>query len=222
MTTHATAVIPARDESVTVGSVVDAAATAGLIDEVVVVDNASEDGTAEVAASHGARVVREPQAGKGEALAAGVRATDAEVLVFLDADLLGLRPEHVDKLVSAVVVGGADVALGHFDRGSLQNTVTINLLPRLTGQRCLRRELFESLHRRDIEGYRVEAALNNRARELGLDVRSFILEGVWHRTKEEKHDTRLGGWLTKIAMLGTATGAYVAWWTIRRRRHPRL
>ena len=49
--------------------------------------------------------MREPVPGKGEALRAGVAAVpDASLLVFLDGDLVGLRPDHVDRLVGAVGV----------------------------------------------------------------------------------------------------------------------
>ena len=75
------------------GAVVYAALDAYLVDDVVVVDNASSDGTATVAAAHGARVVYEPVPGKGEAMRAGVAAaTGSDIIVFLDADLVGLRP----------------------------------------------------------------------------------------------------------------------------------
>ena len=100
------------------GAVVYAALDARLTDEVIVVDNASSDATANVAAAHGARVVHEPTAGKGEAMRAGVAAApDADVIVFLDADLFGLRPHHVDGLVASVIAGDADMACGLFDRG---------------------------------------------------------------------------------------------------------
>src|SRR6266508_3328724 len=92
------AIIPAWNEESTVGAVIYAAQDAELVDEVIVVDNASTDGTADVAADHGARVVHEPVAGKGQAMCAGVAATDADVVVFLDADLIGLRAEDVDRL----------------------------------------------------------------------------------------------------------------------------
>ena len=112
------AVIPAWNEATTVGAVVYAALDARRVDDVVVVDNASTDATAAAAAAHGARVVREPRPGKGEALRAGVAAVaDADVVVFLDADLVGLRPGHIDDLVAAVRAGGAAMACGLFDRG---------------------------------------------------------------------------------------------------------
>lgn len=218
---RATAVIPAFNEEETVGRVVAVATQAKLVDEVIVVDNGSEDATAAVAERHGARVVRHPEGGKGHAMRAGVAATDAAVVVFLDADLTGLRPDHVDRLVAAVVVGGAGMSLGLFDRGPLQNKIFLNALPKLTGERALRRELFESLDPRDIEGYKVEAAMNSRAAELGVPVRSFVLDGMFHVTKEQKWETPAEGWVKKIAMLATAVGAYASYWTIRRLRERR-
>lgn len=211
-------VIPAYNEQETVGAVVDAAVVATRVDEVIVVDNGSTDRTAEVAAEHGARTVSHPEGGKGHAMAAGVRAADAPIIVFLDADLVGLRPDHVDRLVRAVTDKGADMALGLFDRGPVQNRIFLEYLPRLTGERALRRELFESLDLDQIEGYKVEAALNSRARELGMDVRAFVLDGMFHRTKEEKYASPAEGFAKKVAMLGTALGAYLTYWTIRRRR----
>lgn len=212
------AIIPAYNEQETVGAVVDAAVAASRVDEVIVVDNGSDDRTGEVAERHGARVIRHPEGGKGHAMAAGVRATDAPIIVFLDADLVGLRPDHVDRLVRTVTDRGADMALGLFDRGPVQNRIFLEYLPKLTGERALRRELFESLDLEQIEGYKVEAALNNRARELGMDVRAFVLDGMFHRTKEEKYESSAQGFAKKVAMLGTAVGAYLTYWTIRRRR----
>ena len=142
-------VIPARNEEETVADVVAAAHRARLVDEVIVVDNGSSDGTASAAAGQGARVVTEPVSGKGEAMHTGVAATDAEVIVFLDADLIGLRPDHVDCLVEALL-DGAGMACGLFDRGPLLNPLFVHVLPTLTGERALRRELFEALRDRTV------------------------------------------------------------------------
>lgn len=204
------AIIPAWNEAATVGAVVYAALDARTVDEVVVVDNASTDDTAAVAAAHGARVVHEPTPGKGEALRAGVAATpEAEILVFLDADLVGLRPEHIDDLVTTVLEGRADMACGLFDRGPLANPLFLTSLPVLTGQRALRRELFEALELADVHGYRVEAALNTLVARQGLVRHDWVLPGLWHRTKEEKLASPVVGHATKLAMLASACWSYV-------------
>ena len=207
-----TAVIPAWNEAQTIGAVVYAARDASLVDDVVVVDNASTDGTAVVAATHGARVVFEGVRGKGEAMRAGVAAAPyAGVVVFLDADLVGLRPGHIDDLVAAVVNGDADMACGLFDRGPVANRLFLHGLPVLTGQRALRRELFDRLDGNDLHGYRVEAALNSLVARYGLVRRDGVLPGLWHRTKEEKLASPVVGHATKLAMLATACWSYARW-----------
>ena len=218
------AVIPAYNEAVTVADVVAVARASALVDEVIVVDNASDDATAAVAAAAGARVVVCEESGKGQAMRSGVSATSAQVIVFLDADLLRLRPDHVDRLVGPVLEGRAGMTQGLFDRGRLLNPLFLRALPRLTGQRAMHREVFDSLDDDDIEGYMVEAALNARADELRLRIDAFVCDGLWHRTKEEKEpDGRLVGTAKKIAMLATAVWSAVRYQVVRqvRRRRPR-
>jgi glycosyltransferase involved in cell wall biosynthesis len=80
--------------------------------QVIVVDNGSQDRTAEVAAAHGALVVREPQRGYGAACLAGVRAASvADVLIFLDADG-SFDAQEMPLLIDPIVRGEADLVLG--------------------------------------------------------------------------------------------------------------
>src|SRR5262245_1097692 len=211
------AVIPAWNEAATVGAVVYAALDARLTDEVIVVDNASSDGTANVAAAHGARVVHEPTTGKGQAMRTGVAAAGgADVIVFLDADLVGLRPQHVDGLVASVIDGDADMACGLFDRGPVANAIFLEGLPVVTGQRALRRELFEHLDLRDVRGYLAEAALNSPVPQHHARRRDRVLPGLWHRTKEEKLSNPVVGFVTKLGMLGSACWSYTRFALARR------
>lgn len=95
-------VLPARDEAFTVGELVADlhehwVRRTPLVDELVVMDSDSTDGTAEVARAAGADVVATvdvlpahgTRPGKGEALWKSLAATTGDLLVFLDADLLG-------------------------------------------------------------------------------------------------------------------------------------
>jgi len=105
--THASVavIVPARNEATTVGSVLDAVFAAGsLVDEVIVVDDHSSDDTATVAARHGARVVTlDAPTGKGGAMAAGVAASSADIIVFLDADVTSPSVHYVPRLVAPLL-----------------------------------------------------------------------------------------------------------------------
>lgn len=78
---------------------------------VIVVDNGSIDGTAEVARRCGARVLTEPRLGYGAAVQAGVEACDAEYVAVVDGDG-SMDPREVVALLDAVVAGSATMALG--------------------------------------------------------------------------------------------------------------
>jgi glycosyltransferase involved in cell wall biosynthesis len=75
----------------------------------IVVDNGSSDGSAEVAAAHGARVVREDRRGFGAACHAGLLAATGDVVCFMDADA-SLDPAELPALVGRL--GEADLVLG--------------------------------------------------------------------------------------------------------------
>ncbi|MFZ1462563.1 MAG: glycosyltransferase family 2 protein [Anaerolineae bacterium] len=115
-------IIPALNEAESIG-VVLAAIPAGLAAEVIVVDNGSTDDTAARALAAGARVVREDRRGYGFACAAGVAATQADIMVFLDADLSDY-PEEMAALLAPIRAGQADLVLGsRFLAGNLSRSV---------------------------------------------------------------------------------------------------
>lgn len=99
--------IPARNEAATIASVVEVAARlrdVGLVDELLVVDDGSEDATASKARAAGASVMASPGGpGKGEALRTAVSATDSEIVVFLDADVTNFSPRFVTDLVAPLL-----------------------------------------------------------------------------------------------------------------------
>jgi glycosyltransferase involved in cell wall biosynthesis len=78
---------------------------------VLVVDNGSTDGTAVVAAAHGARVVVEPQRGYGAAVHTGLENAREDLVAFLDGDG-SLDPDVLPGMASLVDSGRADIAVG--------------------------------------------------------------------------------------------------------------
>ena len=104
------AIIPALDEEQSIGAVIEAIPR-DVVDEVIVIDGGSRDGTREVAGQRGARVVSEPRRGYGRACARGVSEARGDVLVFLDADGAN-DPRDIRALVAPIAQERADLVLG--------------------------------------------------------------------------------------------------------------
>lgn len=121
-------VLPARQVAATIGPILDALAplrAAGAIDELVVVDAASADGTAALATARGATVVQEaevlpahgPCRGKGDALWRALATTSGEVVAFLDADTEGFDPAFALGLIGPLLEDdGLQLVKGAFRR----------------------------------------------------------------------------------------------------------
>jgi len=181
------AVIPAFNEESTIGAVIDAVRQVPRVDEVIVVSDGSDDATAAVARSHGAYVIElEANVGKGAALKAGIQRADADVYVFLDADLIGLTPEHVEALLEPVLAGRASMTVGRFTGGRVATDLAQVVAPYLSGQRAVRREVLAGIPNLELARFGVEMALTRHIHRHGIPVEEVLLVGLTHRTKEEK------------------------------------
>lgn len=103
-------IIPALNEAECLGPLL-AEVPAGLIHQVIVVDNGSTDRTAEVARASGALVIDEPRRGYGFACAAGTAVAEGEVLAFMDGDG-SFAPGELPNLLAPIARGEADLVLG--------------------------------------------------------------------------------------------------------------
>ncbi len=104
-------IIPTHNEAQAIGYVL-ADLPSSLVTEVIVVDSNSSDGTPDIAAKMGARVVQEARRGYGRACLTGLAAaTSPDIVVFLDGDYSD-RPSELPVLLAPIVEGRADITLG--------------------------------------------------------------------------------------------------------------
>lgn len=180
-------VIPAYNEADTIGPVLDVVRSMPDIDQVIVVSDGSTDATAVVARMAGARVVELPtNQGKGAAMHMGVEAAQgSDVIVFLDADLVGLTPAHVRALLNPVLSGEVEATVGVFEGGRMSTDLALALAPFLSGQRALRRHLMEKVAIGDSR-FGVELALNRALKRRGVSIREVVLQDLSQVMKEEK------------------------------------
>lgn len=180
------AIIPAYNEEKTIGSVVSVVKR-WQADEVIVVDDGSSDRTGEIAKSAGARVITLPQnVGKGGAMKAGAESTEAEVVLFVDADLTGLTLEHLTSLATPVLNGDADMTVGVFEDGRLSTDIAQKIAPFLSGQRAMLRRIVLEVPGLESSRYGVELAISRHAEKASLRVQKVELRHLAQVTKEEK------------------------------------
>ena len=104
-------IIPTHNEAQAIKRVL-ADLPSDLTTEVIVVDSNSTDGTPEIAAKMGARVIPEPRRGYGRACLTGMAAANSpDVIVFLDGDYSD-RPSELPILLAPIIEGRADITLG--------------------------------------------------------------------------------------------------------------
>jgi glycosyltransferase involved in cell wall biosynthesis len=186
-------IVAARNEADRIGATLDALAAAFPGAALWVADDASEDGTADEAMRHGARLVgrRRPH-GKGANVTAAAEAAlgdgDAGTVLLCDGDL-GTSAGRLTPLVDAVERGEADLAIGAFakrvgggfgialgfSRWATRRLGGIELDAPISGQRALRAETLRGLLP-FAPGYGMETAMNIDAARAGLRIAELELD----------------------------------------------
>lgn len=177
-------VIPAYNEETTIAEVVRVARS--LTPDVVVASNGSSDQTVAVARAAGARVLDIAEnVGKGPALLAGLKATEAEFVILLDADLVGLTRAHLSQLLVPVKRGELDMAIGVFEGGGFMTDFGNRMTPHLSGQRACRREWLLAVPHLGEERW-PEPAITDALKRQGVRWGYVELQDVSQVMKEEK------------------------------------
>lgn len=182
------AVVPARNEATTVAAVVEACRSCSYTRDVIVVDDGSVDETGAEATAAGAKVVRRtpsPQGSKADAMHEGVQASDAEALLFVDADCIGLTGRHLDDICRPFQEGRAVMSIGFFDYG-IWNRLVLRFPP-TTGERIIPRWVWFAIPAEKREGWTIEIMINEVIAERRLPTVARTMEGVTHRTKRDKY-----------------------------------
>jgi glycosyltransferase involved in cell wall biosynthesis len=200
--THIAAIVPAFNEAPRILKVLKVLKINPFIDEIIVIDDGSTDGTGEVARKTGVTVlIHERNLGKGAAVATGLLACpDASYVLFLDADLIGLNHQHIGTLLEPVLTAkGPLMSIGIFTKGRPFLDLAQHLTPILNGQRCVNREFIQTLPDISSSRFGIEVLLNRHARRLGLPYVYLPIAGITHVPKEEKYGF-VRGFLARMGM----------------------
>lgn len=192
-----TAIVPAYNEEKRISNVLDVLQRTKGLKEIIVVDDGSTDNTAEVVRKFKKvkLITNKTNIGKAGSMDVGVRNTKSKIIFFCDADLNDLTPEIVSQTIFPVKNEHYDMFIG-LRNNFMQSAVkkwAIN-----SGERALRREIWENLPKYYKHRYRVEAGLNNFVKyksKRGFGYRKFSYSQT---LKEAKY--------------GFLKGTFLRWW----------
>jgi len=199
------AIVPALNEGVSVGKVLKILLNSKDLDQVILVDDGSIDKTAEIGEKLGVKVIRLPKiggSGKGNAIKQGLKATDAKIIVFFDADLIGLSKKHVSSLVEPMHKENIGMCIGVRNRfwGLSKLIARVDPLMAIGGERAIKRELFEKIPGKFLQGFATETALNYYCLKKKIPVKLIVLENLKVITKEKKWGSLIG-FILRIKMI---------------------
>ena len=112
-------IIPAYNEEETVAQVIKVVKSVSVVDEIIVVNDGSEDETEKEALKAGASVINhKTNKGKGEALYTGYMNAECDIIVFIDADIYNLTSSKVEAMIRPILEGKTDITKTKFARES--------------------------------------------------------------------------------------------------------
>lgn len=209
-------VIPARNEALSIAKVVSS--VTDQVDQVIVVDNGSTDGTADIAAQAGAKVVTVSEPGYGRACLAGIEAAKPyDIIVFMDGDAAD-DPEDLQALLNPIRTGEVAFTLGSRLTGTIEtgaltlpqkfgNSLACFLMKMIWGGQFTDLGPFRAIRRDTLE------SLNMKAETFGWTVEMqcrILKQKVPYREIPVKYFRRIG--VSKIS--GTLSGVVLAGWYI--------
>ena len=190
------AIVPAYNESAHIARVLETLSNTDVLDEIIVVDDASSDDTPEIVENfRRVKLFRnEKNMGKAYSLRRAIDSTDADTLFFCDADLNNLTPGIITQIIEPVIEGRYDMYIG-VRNNLMQKAITLFALN--SGERALTRDLWEKMPEVFKYRYRVEAGLNFTAKTHGKGYgwRKF---NYYQTLKEKKY--------------GFVKGTILRWW----------
>jgi glycosyltransferase involved in cell wall biosynthesis len=155
-----TVLIPAYNEKKTIQATIQAVKNSGQVDQIIVINDCSQDDTSRLAKEAGAEVLDLPRnLGKGGALNCGLKIAKGNIIALLDADL-GKTASEVTKLIDPIRSNKADLTIGKFPpagrkggfglvtrlaKKGIRSYTGLEVSSPLSGQRVMRREILDQI-----------------------------------------------------------------------------
>ena len=193
-----TAIVCAYNEEEHLASVLDGLLNASFIEEIIVVDDGSQDHTPEIMRRYEQHdrirtIFLSSNHGKGYAMAEATTAASGDILLFVDADLINWDADYAGQVLTPILNGQADMVIGYPLRtNDMWYTVDLLGIQRwLSGQRAVwRTDLLPIVAKMRPSRFGVETLINMHYRTRHQPIRMIRLQGLLHPIKFEKSPPR--------------------------------
>jgi glycosyltransferase involved in cell wall biosynthesis len=188
------AIVCAYNEEKHLAAVLDGLLGAEFIEEIIVVDDGSQDRTADIMREY-ARFPRvhpifiAPNRGKGNAMSEAAAAASGDILLYVDADLVNWSPAYAAQVLRPILTGQADMVIGYpLRENDPWNAADVLGVQRwLSGERAVwRDDLLPLLERMSPSRFGVETLINMHYKTRHQPIRMVMLNGLQHVIKFEK------------------------------------
>ena len=181
-------VIPAYNEELTIKQVIDSVKDSQIFHEVIVINDGSIDKTFEILKKEKDIIFidLEHNVGKGGAVWRGLQKATGDIIVMLDADLIGIEKRHLEKLLEPILNKKYDVCIGiiqHKKRWWMSFIQAAG--SNLSGQQAFWKYLVDDANIKNTR-FGVEIALKNHFKKKGAKTIKIFLSEVDHLMKEQK------------------------------------
>jgi glycosyltransferase involved in cell wall biosynthesis len=155
-------IIPAYNEEGRIKNVLDIVTQCSLINEIIVVDDYSSDGTSKIVEKYPQVTLFKHQVNRGKSISVydGVKKSSGNVLLFLDADLINLSEENLKNIILPIINEKADISISL--RGNAPWLWKYIGIDYISGERCFSKDLLaDSLENiKTLNGFALEVFLN--------------------------------------------------------------
>lgn len=185
------AVVPVYNEEKTIGNVLNVLLASNKIDHAIVVDDGSNDNTQNILEKFKSKKLKiiklRRNTGKGNAVRVATKNMKSDVILFIDGDLIGLKEEHLKKLLNPVINNNVSMVIGLMDKGNFIANMIMPYFPLTGGQRAILAKVFMEIRKTPlIEGWGLESVMNNYCRKKNLKFSTVKLDGVDHTGVQAK------------------------------------